>query len=117
MVEHLVCIDVSIIKNEMGALKKKWVALSGSSWIFKEQNKSMKKESKGYREFVNFLNKYSETFIELTLFYTLDHFRERYCLESTQQQAKVSGGTKGNLNEIDHKTKKQTKTSKSPSLI
>lgn len=61
--------------------------ISGTSRIFKEQNKSiLKNGSKGYRKHIHFLSEYNGGFMELSLFYTLDHFRERHCREPFQSK-------------------------------
>lgn len=58
--EYLPCIDINITRSEMKVQEEKRDTVSGQSRIFKEQNQSIKKEGKGYREFINFLSVYKE---------------------------------------------------------
>lgn len=58
--EYLPCIDINITRSEMKVQEEKRDTVSGQSRIFKEQSQSIKKEGKGYREFINFLSVYKE---------------------------------------------------------
>ena len=84
--------------------------ISGTSRIFKEQNKSiLKNGSKGYRKHIHFLSEYNGGFMELNLLHIGSFQREALQRAFSEQTnvAKDSRGTEDNLYEYGPKRRKR----------